>query len=54
MVCLVWNLLALGWSDFNVGMEALDELLSVNDPWNPGSSLVFLSFGFKPLASGKA
>ena len=52
MVCLALELvgpwLVLG---FSVGMEALDELLSINVPW-VRSSLVFSGFGLKPTASG--
>ena len=36
---------------FSVGMEAFDELLSINGPWSR-SSLVFSGFGLKPPASG--
>ena len=50
MVCLALELVGpwvvLG---FSVGMEAFDELLSINVPW---SSLVFSGFGLKPPASG--
>ena len=31
---LLWNLLALGWIGFSVGMEAFDELLLINVPWS--------------------
>ena len=52
MVCLALELvgpwLVLG---FSVGMEAFDELLSINVPW-VRSSLVFSGFGLKPTASG--
>ena len=51
MVCLSLELVApwvvLG---FNVGMEAFDELLSLNVPWS--HSLVFSVFGLKLPASG--
>ena len=36
---------------FSVGMEAFDELLSINVP-GVRSSLVFSGFGLKPPASG--
>ena len=58
MVCLALELVGpwvvLG---FSVGMEAFDELLSMNVPWSqefPGdrSSLVFSGFRLKPPASG--
>ena len=49
MVCLALELVGpwvvLG---FNVGMEAFDELLSINVPW----SQEFSGFGLKPPASG--
>ena len=52
MVCLALELVCpcvvLG---FSVGMEAFDELLSINVPWSQ-SSLVFSGFGLKPPASG--
>ena len=52
MVCLSLELVApwvvLG---FNVGMEAFDELLSINVPWSQEFSGV-LSIGLKPPASG--
>ena len=52
MVCLALELVGpwvvLG---FSVGMEAFDELLSINVP-GVMSSLVFSGFGLKPPASG--
>ena len=52
MVCLSLELVGpwvvLG---FSVGMEAFDELLSINVPWSR-SSLVFSGFGLKPPAFG--
>ena len=52
MVCLALELVGpwvvLG---FSVGMEAFDELLSINILWIR-SSPVFSGFGFKPPASG--
>ena len=50
MVCLALELVG-PWMvfGFSVGMEAFDELLSINVPW---SSLVFSGFGLKPPASG--
>ena len=52
MVCLALELVGpwvvLG---FSVGMEAFDELLSINVP-GVRSSLVFSGFGLKPPASG--
>ena len=57
MVCLALELVGpwvvLG---FSVGMEAYDELLSINVPWSQEfsgvrSSLVFSGFGLKPPAS---
>ena len=51
MVCLALELVGpwvvLG---FSVGMEAFDELLSINVP-GVRSSLVFSGFGLKPPAS---
>ena len=51
MVCLalevVGPLVVLG---FSVGMEAFDELLSINVPWIQ-EFLVFSGFGLKPSAS---
>ena len=51
MVCLTLELVGpwvvLG---FSVGMEAFDELLSINVP-GVRSSLVFSGFGLKPPAS---
>ena len=50
MVCLALELVGpwvmLG---FSVGMEAFDELLSINVPW---SSLMFSGIGLTPPASG--
>ena len=52
MVCLALELVGpwvvLG---FNVGMEAFDELLSINVPWSQEFFDV-LRFGLKPPASG--
>ena len=52
MVCLALELfgpwVVLG---FSVGMEAFDELLSINFP-GVRSSLMFSGFGLKPPASG--
>ena len=52
MVCLALELVGpwvvLG---FSAGMEAFDELLSINIPWSQEFSGV-LEFGFKPPASG--
>ena len=52
MICLALELVGpwvvLG---FSVGMEAFDELLSINVP-GVRSSLVFSGFGPKPPASG--
>ena len=58
MVCLALELVGpcvvLG---FSVGMEAFDELLSVNVPWSQEfsgvlrSSLMFSGFGLKPPPS---
>ena len=52
MVCLALELVGpwvvLG---FSVGMEAFDELLSINIPWSQEFSSV-LGFGLKPPASG--
>ena len=52
MVCLALELVGpwvvLG---FSVGMEAFDELLSINVP-GVRSSLVFSGFGLKPPAFG--
>ena len=51
MVCIALELVGpwvtLG---FSVGMEAFDELLSINVPWSQEFSGV-LRFGFKPFAS---
>ena len=51
MVCLALELVG-PWVvvGFRVGMEAFDELLSINVPWSmsPGVS----GFGLKPPASG--
>ena len=59
MVCLALELVGpwvvLG---FRVGMQAFDELLSVNVPWSQEfsgvlrSSLMFSGFGLKPPPSG--
>ena len=50
MVCLALELVGrwvvLG---FSVGIEAFDELLSINVPW---SSLMFSGIGLTPPASG--
>ena len=50
MVCLALKLVGpwvvLG---FSVGIEAFDELLSINVPWN---SLMFSGIGLTPPASG--
>ena len=59
MVCLALELVG-SWVvlGFSVGMEAFDELLSVNVPWSQEfsgvlrSSLMFSGFGLKPPASG--
>ena len=52
MVCLALDLVGpCGVLGFSVGMEAFDELLSVNVP-GVRSSLVFSGFGLKPPASG--
>ena len=52
MVCLALELVCpcvvLG---FSVGMEAFDELLSINVPWSQEFQ-VFSGFGLKPPASG--
>ena len=52
MVCLALELIGpwvmLG---FSVGMEAFDELLSINVPWSQEFS-GFSGFGLKPPASG--
>ena len=52
MVCLALELVGpwvvLG---FSVGMEAFDELLSINVPWSQEFS-GFSGFGLKPPASG--
>ena len=52
MVCLALELVGpwvvLG---FSVGMEAFDELLSINVPWSQEFS-VRSGFGLKPPASG--
>ena len=52
MVCLALELVGprvvLG---FSVGMEAFDELLSINVPWIQ-EFLTFSGFGLKPPASG--
>ena len=52
MVCLALELVGprvvLG---FSVGMEAFDELLSINVPWIQ-EFLMFSGFGIKPSASG--
>ena len=52
MVCLALEFVGL-WVvlGFSVGMEAFDELLSINVPWSQ-SSLVFSGFALKPPASG--
>ena len=52
MVCLALDLVG-SWVvlGFSVGMEAFDELLSINIPWSQEFSGV-LEFGFKPPASG--
>ena len=51
MICLALDLVGpwvlLG---FSVGMEAFDELLSINVPWIQ-EFLVFSGFGFKASAS---
>ena len=51
MICLALDLVGpwvlLG---FSVGMEAFDELLSINVPWIQ-EFLVFSGFGLKPSAS---
>ena len=51
MVCLALELIG-SWVvlGFSVGMEAFDELLSINVPWSQ-ESLVFSEFGLKPPAS---
>ena len=51
MVCLALELVG-SWVvlGFSVGMEAFDELLSINVPWIQ-EFLVFSGFGFKPSAS---
>ena len=52
MVCLALELVGpwvvLG---FSVGMEAFDELLSINVPWSQAFAM-FSGFGLKPPASG--
>ena len=52
MICLAVELvgpwMVLG---FTVGMEAFDELLSINVPWSQ-EFLMFSGFGLKPPASG--
>ena len=52
LVCLALELVG-SWVvlGFSVGMEASDELLSINIPWSQEFSGV-LEFGFKPPASG--
>ena len=52
MVCLALELVG-SWVvlGFSVGMEAFDELLSINVP-GVRSSLVFSGFGPKPPGSG--
>ena len=49
MVCLALELVG-SWVvlGFSVGMEAFDDLLSINVPW----SQEFSGFGLKPPASG--
>ena len=52
MVCLALELVSpLVVLGFRVGMEAFDELLSINVP-GVRSSLVFSGFGLEPPASG--
>ena len=52
MVCLALELVGF-WVvfGFSVGMEAFDELLSINIPWSQKFSGV-LTFWIKPPASG--
>ena len=51
MVCLALELGPWVVLGFSVGMEAFDELLSINVP-GVRSSMVFSGFGCKPPASG--
>ena len=50
MVCLALELGSWVVLGFSVGMEAFDELLSINVPWIQ-EFLVFSGFGLKPSAS---